>query len=223
MGINYSPKIVTNGLVLCLDAGNPLSYPPGSGTVWTDLSGNGNNGTLTNGPTYSSANRGSIVFDGADDYVDCGNSSSLQITVGTISVWFNATNANSGYNGIIAKQYAWSLFILNNVLITYDWGGNSNRSTSITVGNSTWNYAAMTFTETIGTPSNNAIIYLNGLSVLTTTVKHSFNNQPVYIGNTALSSQYITGRIASASVYNRVLSSSEILQNYNATKGRFNL
>ena len=68
MGLAHSPKIVTNGLVLCLDAGNTKSYP-GSGTAWTDLSGRGNNGTLTNGPTYSSTNGGSVVFDAVDDYV----------------------------------------------------------------------------------------------------------------------------------------------------------
>jgi len=76
MGLSHSPRIVTNGLVLCLDAGNRQSYP-GSGTTWTDLSGNGKNGTLTNGPTYTSANVGAIVFDGVDDYVSCSASNIL--------------------------------------------------------------------------------------------------------------------------------------------------
>ena len=68
MAFIHSPKLVTNGLVLCLDAANKLSYP-GSGTTWYDLSGNANNGTLTNGPTFNSANSGSIVFDYIDDYI----------------------------------------------------------------------------------------------------------------------------------------------------------
>jgi len=67
MATKYSPKIVTDGLVLSLDAANNKSYP-GSGTTWSDLSGNGNTGTLTNGPTFSNTNLGSIVFDGVDDY-----------------------------------------------------------------------------------------------------------------------------------------------------------
>ena len=71
MSLNHSPKIVTDGLVLCLDAASRKSYP-GSGTTWFDRSGNGNNGTLTNGPTFSSDNGGSIVFDGTNDYVNCG-------------------------------------------------------------------------------------------------------------------------------------------------------
>jgi hypothetical protein len=63
------PKIVTDGLVLCLDAANRKSYP-GTGTAWNDLSGNGNNGTLVNGPTFSSANGGNLSFDGTNDYTE---------------------------------------------------------------------------------------------------------------------------------------------------------
>ena len=69
MSLSHSPSIVTNGLVLCLDAGNTKSYNASiSTTAWTDLSGRGNTGTLTNGPTYNSSNGGSIVFDGVNDY-----------------------------------------------------------------------------------------------------------------------------------------------------------
>jgi hypothetical protein len=69
MSFVHSPKIITDGLVLALDAGNTKSYTSGS-TTWFDKSGNANNGTLTNGPTFSSANGGSIVFDGVDDYIE---------------------------------------------------------------------------------------------------------------------------------------------------------
>jgi uncharacterized delta-60 repeat protein len=87
MGISYNPRIVTDGLVLALDAANPKSYP-GSGTTWTDLSGNGNTGTLTNGPTYSSANGGSIAFDGVDDYSAL--TSNYTLSAGwTLSFWGN--------------------------------------------------------------------------------------------------------------------------------------
>jgi hypothetical protein len=83
------PKIVTNGLVLNYDAGQQNSYS-GSGTTWTDLSGRGNTGTLTNGPTYSSANGGSIVFDGVDDYVNIGSQSLVGSGTSPFSVelWF---------------------------------------------------------------------------------------------------------------------------------------
>ena len=221
MAVGYNPRIVTDGIVLALDAGNTKSYP-GSGTTWTDLSGNNNTGTLTNGPTFDSANGGSIVFDGSNDEIICTNNASVQITVGTISAWINANNGNTSVHGIIAKQSAWGLFVWGNTLRTYDWGNVAIRDTGITVGNSTWNYVAMSFTETIGTPSNNAIIYLNGTAVLTTTIKHSNHNETVQVGEANLS-QHFGGKIAQASVYNRVLTASEVLQNYNALKGRYGI
>ena len=89
------PSIVTNGLVLCLDAANIKSYA-GTGTAWNDLSGNSRTGTLTNGPTYSGTNGGSIVFDGVNDYVQTpslsltGNETNL-----TLSCWFKPANTNT--------------------------------------------------------------------------------------------------------------------------------
>jgi hypothetical protein len=89
MSFVHSPKIVTNGLVLALDAGNTKSYTSGS-TTWFDKSGNANNGTLTNGPTFSSANGGSIVFDGTNDY--------LEIPTRNINLEFQPT---SGYSCMV--------------------------------------------------------------------------------------------------------------------------
>jgi hypothetical protein len=220
MALAHSPNIVMNGLVLCLDAGNAKSYP-GSGTTWTDLSGNSNNGTIT-GSTYSSSNGGSIVFNGTSDEVICTNNASVQITVGTISAWINASSTNTGVNGIIAKQSAWGLFVWDNTLRAYDWGNSVDRNTGITVGNGAWNYVAMSFTETVGTPSNNAIIYLNGTAVLTTTVKHANHNVTVQIGE-ANAAQHFGGNISQASVYNRVLTAAEIRQNYNSLRGRYGI
>lgn len=221
MVVYGGPDIVTDGLVLHLDAGNTKSYP-GSGSVWYDLSGNNNNGTLTNGAVYDTEGRGSIYFDKVNDEVISTNSSSVQITTGTIGAFFKATNQNTGVHGIIAKQNAWGLFVWGNILRTYDWGTPATRSTSYTVGDNQWHYAAMSFTETIGSPSNNAIIYLDGNPILTTTVKHSNHNVTVQIGE-ANAAQHFGGNIAQAFVYNRVLSPDEIKQNYNTLKGRFGL
>ena len=69
MAFNNGPRIVTNGLVLCLDASDRNSYP-GSGTTWYDVSNNGNHATLTNGPTFSTSNGGIFTFDGSNDYAD---------------------------------------------------------------------------------------------------------------------------------------------------------
>ena len=70
--VEGGPNVVYNGLVLYLDAANNKSYVSGS-TSWNDLTSNQNVGTLTNGPTFNTGSGGSIVFDGVDDYVDCGN------------------------------------------------------------------------------------------------------------------------------------------------------
>jgi len=221
MGIGYNPKIVTDGLILCLDAANLKSYP-GSGNTWIDLSGLGNNGSLANTPTFSA---GSFTFNGTSQDIDCGNATNLQITVGSIGSWFAADATNSGYNGIITKQLAWGLFVQDNILVTYDWGNAVGRTTGINVGNNAWNHVMMTFTETVGTPSNNAIIYLNGNRVLTTTVKHNAQSVTVQIGegNASPPGQFFGGKISASYVYNRVLSQNEVLQNFNTLRGRYGI
>ena len=95
MATNYNPRIVTDGLVLALDAGNTKSYP-GSGSTWTDLSGNGNNGTLAGGVGYSSSNGGSLTFDGSNDYV-YRTSTNFDFGTGdfTVSGWFYMESSGS--------------------------------------------------------------------------------------------------------------------------------
>jgi hypothetical protein len=97
MGLSHSPQISLNGLVLCLDAGNPKSYP-GSGTTWTDLSGRGQNFTLYNSPTFSSNNGGEILFSGINDYARIRNSSSINLlsSNGTVEVWFRSISSTLG-------------------------------------------------------------------------------------------------------------------------------
>ena len=101
-------RVVQSGLVLNLDAGASTSYP-GSGTIWGDLSGIRNTGTLTNGPTYSSANGGSIVFDGVNDKVIVPQNSNLNPPNVTISVWFKRTSATnySHFAGLPATNSSW--------------------------------------------------------------------------------------------------------------------
>jgi len=86
MAASLGPKITTNGLVLAIDAADKNSYP-GSGTVWTDLSGNRNTGTLNNGPTYNSLVGGNILLDGTDDYVSVENNTILNPSNITVSIW----------------------------------------------------------------------------------------------------------------------------------------
>jgi len=222
MGVSGGPYIVRDSsLVLELDAADRSSYVSGSST-WRDLTDN-NNGTLTNGPTFNSSSLGSIVFTGVNEYINCGNNSSIQITSGSISAWVKTTNAGSGFRGIIVKQTNYGLFLLDNVLAMYDWGSSQERSTGINIADGIWKNTVLTFTENTGTPSNNAIVYLNGNPVLTTTIKLNNNGVPLTLASGGTSLQFLSGSIALAQVYNRVLTPVEVLQNYNAQKSRFGL
>ena len=137
----------------------------------------------------------------------------MQVTVGSISALVKTSSPGSSYRSIIAKQGSFGLFANNGVLVTYDWGNNAERSTGINIADGTWKQVAMTFTQTVGSPSNNAIVYLNGVAVLTTTIKYSYNNVNLQIAE-ANANQFLSGSVANAQVYNRVLSASEVLQNY---------
>ena len=227
MGVYAGPEIISDSLVLALDAGNTQSYV-GSGTTWRDLSGNGNTGTLTNGPTYSSSNGGSIVFDGVDDYVTCGNNSILQLSGGTVSAWVKTLNPGGSFRSIIAKQFNYALFTADGVLVTYDWGNNLTRTTNVNISDNSWKNVSMSFTTNTGTPSNNAVIYLNGIAILVTTIKRDdSNNIQLEIGRGGTvpsgNTQNLNGSIAQVSIYNRALTAAEVSQNFNALRGRFGI
>ena len=227
MAFSFSPRTVTNGLILNLDAANIKSYP-GSGTTWTDLSRSNINGTLTNGPTFNTANGGNIVLDGTDDYVNCGNSSTLPVNSGSICAWVKTSSPGSSFRGIITKQGNYGLFTNDGVLVTYDWGNGQTRSTSVNIANGSWQNVVMTFTNNVGTPSNNALIYLNGSLRLTTTIRFQANTENLELGRGGSSGggpgiQQLNGNIAVASVYSTILTATEVLQNYNSLKTRFGL
>jgi len=216
---------ITSGSILYLDAGDLSSYS-GTGTTWTDLSGYGNNGTLTNGPTFDNTYKGSIVFDGTNDYVNCNNSSNLQITQGSISAWAKTTITTVNYYGILVKQSNYGLFVYGGNLATYDWGNGVLRNSGVSIADGQWKYLTMTFTTNTGTPSNNAIFYINGVAVSTFTIKWSTDAQSLIVGmggSLGSPGQFFPGNVAIAQVYNRALTASEVLQNFNATRTRFGL
>ena len=226
-------KVITDGLVLFLDAGNNRSYP-GTGTTWTDLSSTAITGSLTNGPTFSSANGGSIVFDGTNDRVDVENSNVLNpLGNFTIGCWVNPTNIPNVYLGIIDKyngtfNYGYILDMPN--------GGGGMISSSFRFVNcvqsgykeviagvqfttGSWNHLYGVYDGT------NINIYVNG--TLQGTASCSGTNvtesTSLKIGGDGVSTNYMTGRIASVQLYNRALTADEILQNYESTRERFNL
>lgn len=219
--LDSGPKIVTNGLLLNLDAAQLRSYP-GSGTTWTDLSGNSNNSVLTNGPTFNSSNGGSIVFDGVNDYVVVNNNANiLNKTAYTKAVWFRISSFSTNNNlisGDNASQHAFWLF--GSPYLQSGHNGSYSLVVSTTsLSLNTWYFGAVTFSTTSGW-----VLYVNGVSESTNASTTTYTgNDLLLIGAYVAASNLLTGRIACAYVYNRALSSTEILQNYNAVKSRFGL
>ncbi len=220
MAITYYPSINLSGLILLSDAANKNSYS-GTGSTWYDLSGRSNDGTLTNAPTFDgNANKGVFTFDGTNDYVNFGNSAVLQQSSGTLSAWTKASSPGSGYRGIIAKQGAYGLFYTDSVLVAYDWTAGAARSTGINIADNTWKNVVLTYQSGV---SNGTRIYINGVSVLTTTITIQSQVANLFGGAEANASQFASCQISSLNMYNRALSAAEVLQNYNATKGRYGL
>ena len=218
MALQHHPRIVSNGLIMYIDAANTRSYS-GSGNTALGLI-TGIDGTLVNGVGFTSANNGAFTFDGSNDYINFGNSSSAQQSSGTLSAWAKASSPGGGYRGIIAKQGAYGLFYTDSVLVAYDWAADAPRSTGVNIADNTWKNVVLTYQSGV---SNGTRIYINGVSVLTTTITilNQINN--LFGGAEANASQYAACSVSSFNMYNRVLTAQEILQNYNATKKRFGL
>jgi formylglycine-generating enzyme required for sulfatase activity len=225
-----SSGIVTNGLVFWLDAGIPSSYPT-SGTTWTDLSGNKNNGTLTNGPTFNS---GSIVFDGVNDYINIPDANSLTNT-STLSIncWVRVTSFGGGFCTIIGKgtsdadeEYC---ILLNSSSLYFDVGNAAGPYTqpTYTFNANTWYNISCVHSRSANVSS--LLCYVNGVFLSNSTINSGNtpidNSSPVSIGSRFYNSIFgaFNGNIVQVSMYNRVLSASEVLQNFNAQKALFGL
>jgi len=205
--------MVTSNLVLNLDAGNPNSYN-GSGTTWTDLSGLNNNGTLVNGPTYSSANGGSIVFDGLNDYVNCGNPS---ISIGkiTVNAWVKITTGSVFQHIVDSGSDSWHLAILNDNR-PYFYNGSTYHTAASIISVGQWYMLT-------GVQGTTLDIYINGVlsQSIASNVNVTTNN--LNLGRWQSGTRPLNGNIAQASIYNKALTASEVAQNFNATKSRYGL
>lgn len=237
MAGNTGLNVVMDGLVFYYDGANTTSYP-GSGTVLTDLSSYGNNGTLNNSPGFSSDKLGGIVFDGTNDYITMSDSTSLRpSTTLSLDVCFKMTTKGI-YNTVICKPATaapWSSPFLSYMLrvqtneLQFGYNGDSNYS----FVNHTNNYLINTIYHVILTynlSTGACKFYLNGTNVVdsttTTGTAITYGAQPLLLGAGFGSSpvgELFTGTIYSAKVYNRVLTANESLQNYYAIKNRFNI
>jgi hypothetical protein len=236
MALIHSPNIVTNGLVLCLDAANPRSYP-GTGTSWYDLSGNGNTLTLTNGPTFDSGNGGSIVFDGVNDYAIRSTTNNLPSGTGTILVWtyLDSTTTADTYSGILGYGARSNATPSNSSLLSIDtmsstwyvssaYWFNDYLQTSLTVNKNNWNFVGKIQRNQISINNTTLISGTNTITGSSSEYVRGLNisNTNLTIGSTDIGGgRPIKGKISIVMIYNRELSAAEISQNFNATRNRF--
>lgn len=244
MAISYGwrgPNIVKDGLVVYLDAGSPNSYySPTAGTTWKDISGNGFIGTLNNGPTFSTDGGGCIVLDGTNDNVDLGDSNLFTIPTGfSINVWFKPTTYSSASPLLDKYQTGGLEFVFgtfnNNTLYAwvYDntnagYRGRTLGSMSSIVPANTWGY--FTYIYDGQGLSSSGKIYINGTERVTsdfsggtfTTIRNTSTTLNIGRSNPGIGGP-ANGRFGIVSFYNKILTASEVLQNYNVTRGRYGL
>lgn len=214
--------IVLSNLVLYLDAGIASSYP-GSGNTWTDLSGNGNNGTLVNEPTYSSSDGGSLTFDGVDTSVP--TSLTRNFDELTCSAWY-LYSGGSGERDVIDSieptSSEWFRLNVRSGLHAFHIDNDANKTvlegSSASIG--VWYNSVGVWNPTTGSMK----LYINGILNAQTTKGQTstilgLNN--VTIGSSSISGEHFNGSIADIKIYDRALSASEVLQNFNATRQRF--
>jgi hypothetical protein len=238
MAGRISNQIVRNGLVLYLDAANTVSYTSGS-TTWRDISGNGNNGTLTNGPTFSSANGGAIVFDGSNDF--CLLPTNLipypSLATFTISLWFRSSQSNGGTlfgqqdttNPSFATGWVPAIYLRSDGIVRVEpfWTGNTINSitTSTALNNNVWHNITTTYNS--GTnqlyANGSYVTQQTGLSLTSYASTYYYIIGAGYSAGRSLGTDYFSGSISNFSFYNRALTATEVLQNYNALKGRYGL
>lgn len=214
-------NVVTSGSIMYLDAGNVSSYP-GSGSIWTDLSGNNNSGSLVNSPTFNSANLGSLVFNGSNQFANTTTTTTL--TQGTFLMWINSSTNQDQFDGLVFARdsQATGMNFQSSNQLGYTWNsGEFGWQSGLTVPNNEWCMVA------VSVASSNAIAYLckqSGITTATNTVSHgTASNNKFVIANDTFGSRFFTGNIGIVLVYNRPLSAAEITQNFNATKYRYGI
>lgn len=232
MAVFSGPEIVNNGLVLHLDAANQRSYP-GTGSVWSDLSGFGNNGTLFNGTGYSIDNKGSITFDTTDDYVMVPNNSSINLvdtitlesyvkyTLSTNLVLIEKSNNNTHYQFQIFSGSQGTAGVAGELVFMLQPNGNNWVVTGISSNDGEWHHVVGTYDRNVAT----AKIYLDGILMNTKTnipVGPVANSQPLLIGSRSGGSGF-GGSIGNVKIYNRALTAAEIHQNFEATRSRYGI
>jgi hypothetical protein len=239
MSINGGPDTVESGIVLALDAGNSKSYP-GSGTTWTDLSGNSNNGTLINSPTYSSTNGGNLTFNGSTQYAD--TAVKLFTTQQfAISLWCKVNSYTGGYCSGIVSNSLYTIFgttagpyqgYTNTFSAGVQSGASANAIGTVRQSNlstSAWYHYCAVYDGSQASNSTRLLLYLNGIlqtlaydgTVPATPYNNNSNTRIGY--GPGGNYPYFNGLVSNIDYYNRALSATEVIQNYTALRGRYDL
>ena len=225
MGVSRGGKIVTDGLVLCLDAASKRSYP-GTGTTWTDRI-SGSNKTLTNGPTFDTDNLGSIVFDGTNDYANFSVSGLTDIATVEMYCKLGSTYAGDMFFGF----YRYDVWCNGGAIGFNTSGGDLHGVDFTTVSNigvvDTWRHYVFEMRSDVSYTNNK--IYIDGelqsLSQIRGSERGShrnFNNGDGRIASWLYSaSYYMPMNLSIFKIYNKALTQQEIKQNYNSARGRF--
>jgi hypothetical protein len=210
--------IIIDGLVLSLDASIDGSYS-GSGNTWYDLSPYGNKGTLQNGPTYNSANGGSLIFDGSNDYCTAGLSARLAPTNVTVSAWVKPSSfANQGNITSKSSNQGYRMRFESNGAFWMYANGNTITSPST--------YSINNWYHTVGVFSTTGLrMYVNGSLVQSnsTAFAPSYAISSFLVGAFGTTQELFQGNIGYVGVYNRALNATEISQNFNAQRTRFGI
>jgi len=215
------PRLSTSGLVLHLDAANYRSFVSGS-TTWRDLSGNGFDGTLTNGPTYNSANNGFIVFDGTNDFVQC--TGTIVTTTATFLVWMYRNGNQGQYDGVLFSRgtNTTGLGIFTSNQLGYHWNDNANTynwNSGLTIPDLQWSLCAVSVSSTSATAY---LCQQTGITSAVNNVSHASTTlNDIKIGQDDFGGRFFAGNISVAQIYNRALSRDEIVQYFNYTKVRY--
>lgn len=225
VAIAYNTSIVRNGLVLQLDAANRKSYP-GSGTVWSDLSGNSNNASLLNGPTFSSEFSGNLTLDGTNDWIDCGNASIFSPPLLTASIMVRCSSFSTrphlfGRGSGSAGNF-YMVIETNGTFRFYNDIGTGWVIAANTPAFSlnTWTYVTVTHDG-----SFSRIFYNDTQQASTVRVGNlrDWQSNTLQIGTISSGTSLTNGNVAFAHLYNRALSAGEIAQNFNALRGRYGI
>ena len=223
----FGRGVVRNGLVLDLDAGISDSYS-GSGTTWTDLSPYSNNGTLVNSPTFLTDNSGVLDFDGSTQYASFAGSVN-NFTVGTIECWCKPDAPTDNLNQQMVSRTntsAGTFNLLKNTSNNFQFNIRLSTTTQYTIQSDV--SATTNWTYVVGTYDGaTQKIYVNASQQSSTTsISGTIDTAGTFdmnIGRNTGATAYFNGRIPIVRLYNRALTAEEILQNYNALKGRFGL